>query len=156
MDRFAGEIAALDAMGYDDREKLAALGGRLYVRSWAHCPRWMEWVDKLPPPLKWRDGVTYKRKKQIQIKSIIYRDTLFLQYPYCEPAGTKLGEKIVLVIHDLERRTLPELIEGLPNGQRAEWALTEIARARGLQLSSVVPVLRCHAVKEVDKNVIKK
>lgn len=135
-ERVVAEIAALDDLGYSNREKRKALCARLYVATWACCPRWMGWVDKLPAPLKWRDGVTYKRPKHAQVKTLIYRTTLFLSCNICQPVGTKYTDKLILVIHEFQELTLPELIDGLPGGQAIELALTEFAKEHGMRMTN--------------------
>lgn len=140
--RLAGEIAALDALGYDEREIRAALAGRLYVRAWAACPRWLEWIDALPRGAKWKDGVTCRKAGTGPVRALIVGDALLMSYRYCQPVGTKWSAKGALVIHDFRARTLPELIEGLPNGEEIEWALEKLARDNELKLTNNPHVLR--------------
>lgn len=134
--RLANEIAALDALGYSKREQRAALAGRLYIRAWAACPRWLEHIDKLPPPLKWAQGVTYKRPKAVNVRTLVHGDALFIRYTDNGLVGMQMHEKPVLVIHGIKARTLPELIDGLPNGAAIDWALTQFAIEHGLRLTN--------------------
>jgi hypothetical protein len=142
MRRLDAEIGALDVLGYDRREMLAALSGRLYVRKWTACPRWMEYAERLPLPLKWRDGITYRRTKCGAVKALIYGDALFIQYKDCCPVGERGDVPHVLIVHDLRQRTLPELVDGLPNGEAIDWALIQLARENGLRLGSLTGILR--------------
>ena len=134
--RLAGEVAALDALDYDRRETLDALGMRLYVRAWASCPRWLESVEKLPSPLKWRDGLTVKPVKQMRVRAIRYRDVMFVAYADNTLVGMRWDARTVLAIHEIHLRTLPELVDGLPNGPAIERQLTEIARTYGLRMTN--------------------
>ena len=142
IERLVAEIAALDALGYSRMETLQALGGRLYVRTWAACPRWLEWLNKLPSGLKWIDGTTYKQQRKTPVRTLAVGNALLMSYRGCDPVGSKRGEKVILVVHDFRTRTLPELLDGLPNGGGIDWALTLLARDNGLRLTNNPGILR--------------
>ena len=134
--RLCDEITALDEIGYDAREKKQALSGRLYIKTWASCPRWMEHADKLPAPLKWRDGKAYKRPKCSAVKVVTYSTAMFLSYRDCGPVGTRRDEKVVIVVHGFRGLSLQDLSNGLPNGQSIDWELRQIAKEHGMRITN--------------------